>query len=149
MGELLLTLGGALIGALLSWPIAHWYYRRAAKEIPEWARNTPEWAIPLIESLPSAPVSAERLITLYQAALERGDLFPDPESGYIKCPKCGAAKSQFESLWEPDPHRGTSYMGIDLGYRVRRCAACGNDLRRERETDLVAEFVRKRGKDRR
>lgn len=118
------TLGilvGALVGALFSWPISHWYYRRSSQEATESAKTIPEWAKPLIEKLPDAPVTTERLIELYHEALEIGEIRPDPISGYVKCPKCGASSDQFESWEAGDAAR-------DQLYRGRRCKACGYDV---------------------
>lgn len=121
MREVLLMFGGALIGAILSWPIAHWYYRRATKETPEWARHVPDWAVPLIESLPDSPVSTKRLVELYHKALEHGDISVDPWSGYISCPRCGASSDQFESWEASDPSQ-------DMTFRGRKCGVCGYEL---------------------
>lgn len=112
---------GIVLGGLVSWGIAHWYYRQSSKQAPEWAANTPEWAKPLIAKLPDAPVSSERLVQLYHEALELGDLQPDPYSGYVACPKCGAPSSEFKGWEDIDPVRGDLYRGV-------RCGKCGYDI---------------------
>ena len=57
MSAILLMIAGALVGAILSWAVAHWYYRRSIVEMPEWAKKVPEWAIPLIQKLPDRPMT--------------------------------------------------------------------------------------------
>jgi len=112
--EILLAIGSAIVGALLSWPIAHWYYRRAAKEAPEWAQ-------PLIDKLPDAPISQERLVTLYNEAIESGEIDPHAFTGYTRCPKCGASQEYFEP-WEAwDNVRGDGYRGF-------RCGKCKYEI---------------------
>jgi len=121
VSPLALTFAGAVIGALLSWPIAHWYYRRASKEKPNWADAVPKWAIRLIESLPAHPVSTERLVTLYHAALEVGELYPDKVSGYVACPNCGASPDNFENWTETDPKYEDTHIN-------QRCKVCGKNI---------------------
>jgi hypothetical protein len=112
-----LTLAGAVLGVLLSWPIAHWYHRRASREKPNWADAVPKWAIPLIESLPAHPVSIQRLVALYHAALEEGELYPDKVSGYVACPHCGASPENFQTWTQTDAREDT--------YILQRCNTCG------------------------
>src|SRR5277367_533557 len=95
--EIALMLAGVILGAIPSWLISRWFYRRSTVEMPDWAKNVPQWAIPLIESLPEQPVTVERIIQLYQDALDSGKLDPDPLSGYVACPSCGAPSSEFET----------------------------------------------------
>lgn len=103
----------AVVGAGISWLITHIYYRQSAKVAPKWAQ-------PLIDKLPDAPVSSERLIELYHQALDSGQFIPDPMSGYVACPNCGASSTQFEG-WETVDPRGDLYRG-------RRCKMCGHDI---------------------
>jgi hypothetical protein len=104
---------GAALGGIITWVVAHVYHQRSSS-------NAPDWAKPLIESLPDTPVPVERLIELYQDALEAGEFEVDPFSGYIVCPECGAPSSEFES-WEDIDDRGDHYVG-------RRCGQCGYSL---------------------
>ena len=79
-----------ILGGLISWLVSHQYYKRSSKEAPE-------WALPLIEKLPDVPPSTERLLELYQDALDAGDIpFPDPITGRLTCPKCGTSNTEFE-----------------------------------------------------
>ena len=110
-----------VVGGLLSWLITHRYYRRSTVEVPTWIHETPEWAIPLIEALPDQPISLDRLIELYQNALDNGEISVDPHSGYVKCPRCGASSSQFESWQDMDDRRGDLYYGM-------KCRACGCEV---------------------
>jgi len=111
---------GVILGGVISWVIAYYYYRQSSKQAPEWAQKAPEWARPLIEKLPDAPISSERLVRLYHEALEKGKIdFPDPMSGYVECPRCGAPASDFEP-WEDYAH--------DSRYVGTRCGKCGKEL---------------------
>lgn len=103
----------AVVGAIISGLISHWYYRQSSKVIPEWAK-------PLIDKLPNAPVTPARLVELYHEALETGQFVADPLSGYVACPTCGAASSQFEG-WERGDSRGDLYRGT-------RCKKCGHEI---------------------
>lgn len=112
---------GIITGGALSWAIAHWYYRRSSKEVPDWANRTPDWAIPLIEKLPDAPVSQERLIELYNEAVATGELQPHQFTGFLKCPNCGAGQEYFEPYEASDPR-------YDMHIRGFRCSKCGYEL---------------------
>lgn len=119
--SILISVISVIVGFLLSWAIAHRYYRRASRDMDEQAQYVPRWAVPLIESLPDHPVSTARLIELYHSALENGEVSPDPSSGYLACPKCGAPSDEFEP-WEAVDHtRDDAYHGV-------RCGRCGADV---------------------
>src|SRR6266852_809745 len=90
-------------GVIVSWVITHFYYKRSAKAVPDWAK-------PLTASLPDAPVSPEKLIQLYHKALEAGGLTPDAYSGYVVCPNCGAPSSQFQ--YRQDYGRDDRYLSV-------------------------------------
>lgn len=109
------TLLGVAAGALIGWLIAHWYYRRASVD-------TPEWAKPLIDKLPDAPVSIQRLVELYHDALENGEIGrPDPLGGYVACPECGDSSDNFEYWEQTDDARDDTYRGV-------KCGKCGYDV---------------------
>jgi hypothetical protein len=93
----MIEIGLSIISFLAGCVVTHIYYRRASKEAPEWAKAIPEWAKPLIAKLPDQPISLDRLAELYHEELELGNIRPDPISGYLVCPKCGASTDQFES----------------------------------------------------
>jgi rubredoxin len=94
--------------------IAHLYYRRSAKEAPEWAQ-------PLIDSLPDSPVSPERLVELYNDAFASGEMMPHQFTGFVKCPKCDAGQEFFEPYEAYDDHSGRGVRGF-------RCSKCGYEL---------------------
>ena len=105
---------GIVIGGLISWFITDAYHRRSSTQVPIWAK-------PLIDSLPDSPVSSDRLIELYQQALETGDIDVDPMgSGYVVCPNFGAPASEFEG-WQGNDARGDMYYGS-------KCSRCGHVL---------------------
>lgn len=105
---------GIVAGGLVSWLVTHLYYQRSSTEVPEWAKL-------LIAKLPDSPVSPERLIQLYHEALDSGDLTPDPVSGYVACPKCGAQSSEFETQTAHDPKHDDTYYS-------RVCKKCGTEV---------------------
>jgi len=78
----------AVAGGLLSWLITRHYYRKSSIDVPEWAK-------PILRSLPQNPPSKEKLLELFQAALQRGDVAPDPVLGHVACPECHAPSSEF------------------------------------------------------
>ena len=58
---------------------------------------------------------------LYHNALEDGELVPDPLSGHVACPKCGAPSSEFK-YWEAVDHeRDDLYRGVN-------CGMCGYEI---------------------
>src|SRR5687767_5637642 len=103
------TLIGLLGGALISWALSHRYYRRSARETPHWAKR-------FIESLPDQPIPTQRLVELYHAALDSGEIgHPDPIGGYVACPKCGASSDEFEPWEATDFERDDTYRGMRCG----------------------------------
>src|SRR5215471_2616808 len=66
----------AVAGGLLSWLITRHYYRKSSIDVPEWAK-------PILRSLPQNPPSKEKLLELFQDALQRGDVAPDPVLGHV------------------------------------------------------------------
>ena len=79
---------GLIFGGLISWIIAHVYYRKSSTFAPEWAK-------PLIEKLPGVPPSKEKLIELINEAFDAGILKPDPILRYVACPNCKSPSSDF------------------------------------------------------
>jgi len=79
---------GILPGGLITWFFTHLYYRKACTSVPDWAK-------PILEKLPDEPPSRERLLKLFQDALESGDVKPDPAVGCVACPQCGAPSTDF------------------------------------------------------
>lgn len=103
---------GAILGGGISWFVTHIYYRKSSTVVPEWAK-------PIIERLPEEPPTKERLLELFQDALDKGEIVPHPEFGYVACPECNAPSTDFEEeFWEAEgrsalyvkcPHCGWSY----------------------------------------
>lgn len=88
---------GIVGGAVLSWIIAHSYYRKSSKEPPDWAK-------PIIAKLPDEPPTKEKLIELFQDSLDKGEAEIDPIFGYVACPQCKASAKDFEKSGFGDDH---------------------------------------------
>ena len=101
----------AASGALLSWLIAHVYYKRSAAEVPGWAK-------PLLERFPVARPTPDQLIDFFHEALEEGELAPEPTLGYVACPQCKAPSSELVSTRQTDHQH-------DDDYHVVTCRRCG------------------------
>jgi hypothetical protein len=100
---------GIVAGGLLSWVITYVYYRKSSVDVPEWAK-------PIVESLPQNPPSKEKLLELFQAALQRGEVAPDPVLGHVACPECHAPSSEF---------RHTTFGDDAHTIVVATCPRCG------------------------
>lgn len=105
---------GTVFGGLVSWALSHWYYKRSVKTIPDWVQ-------PLLNKLPDAPVSVERLVELYNEARSDGRLDPDAWSSLIKCPHCKAPSAQFK-------HFDAEVEGDDSGFLSVGCKQCGREV---------------------
>jgi rubredoxin len=102
---------GIVAGAVISWAIAHAYYKKSSTEPPDWAK-------PIIAKLPEEPPSQEKLVELFQDALDKGEAEIDPITGYAACPQCKAPAKDFE-------RQG---FGDDDVYVVSiKCPHCGWD----------------------
>jgi hypothetical protein len=88
---------GIFAGAILSLIITHYYYRKSSKQPPEWAK-------PFIERLPNEPPTKEKLIELFQEALDKGEAKIDPIFGYVACPKCKASAKDFKKSGSGDDY---------------------------------------------
>ncbi len=88
---------GIVVGGLVSWFITHLYHRKSSINAPEWAKS-------ILERLPADPPSKERLLELFQDALESGDATPDPVLGHVACPECGAPSTEFEHKTHGDDY---------------------------------------------
>lgn len=109
---------GIIGGGVVSWALTDWYYRRANKEVPEWARI-------LIERFPITPPTVEELVDLYHDAVMDGTIVPHP-SGFIKCPECGAGSEKFEA-WEVASHE------MDSLFHGYKCSECNAELTSEQD----------------
>jgi|WetSurSiteA1Bulk_404760.scaffolds.fasta_scaffold527918_1 hypothetical protein len=58
---------GIIGGAAFSWLISHIYYKKSSVQIPDWAK-------PIIERLPEEPPTKEKLLELFQDALDQGEV---------------------------------------------------------------------------
>lgn len=100
---------GIIGGGVISWILTHWYYHKANKEVPEWAR-------PLIKQFPDTPPTLDELIDRYHGAVMDGDIVPHP-TGFIKCPECGAGVDKFIQ-WE---HYADH---LDSMFHGHKCSEC-------------------------
>jgi rubredoxin len=80
---------GLISGAVFSWLISHIYYKKSSVQIPDWAK-------PIIERLPEKPPTKEKLLELFQDALDKGEVEIDSVVGYVACPECKASAKDFE-----------------------------------------------------
>ena len=85
MVELLVGIVG---GAVLSWLISYIYYKKSSVQIPDWAK-------PIIKRLPEEPPTKDKLLELFQDALDKGEVEVDPVVGYVACPECKASSKDF------------------------------------------------------
>ena len=83
---------GLLGGAILSWAIAHVYYRKASTEVPEWAK-------PIVANLPQERPTREKLLELFQEAMDTGVAKPDTAFGHVACPGCHSPFEQVQQTW--------------------------------------------------
>ena len=96
--------------ACSTWLIAHAYYRRSSVQVPEWAR-------PLVESLPEARPSRERLIELSTRRSRRVTSSRTAISATSRAQVQGVT-SEFETTRQHDER-------FDDDYLVIRCKRCG------------------------
>ena len=72
--------------------ITHIYYKKSSITPPEWAK-------PIIAQLPDEKPTMEKLIELFQDALDKGEAEIDPIDpifGHAACPQCKAPAKDFE-----------------------------------------------------
>jgi len=100
---------GAILGGIVSWVVAHIYYKKSSREIPDWAK-------PIIEKLPQSKPTDAELLELFQEALSTGDVLPDPILGHVACPNCKAPASDFKEEGFGDEHHTIV---------VKTCPHCG------------------------
>jgi len=99
-----------IAGCLVSWLLAHIYYRKSSV-------HPPEWALPLIEKLPENKPSKEKLLELFQEALDLGEVKYDELTNAVACRECGAPAADFEVKYLG----GNDYVDVvDV-----KCPACG------------------------
>lgn len=89
MRESLFLIVGVIAGGLITWIVAHIYYRKTLTQVPEWAK-------PWVEGLPQEPLSNDQLLEYFQDALNEGVVTPDPLVGHVACPECKASAKDFE-----------------------------------------------------
>jgi hypothetical protein len=107
MNELVI---GILAGAIISWIIAHIYYKKSAAHIPDWAKS-------LIERLPEERPSPDRLLELFEDALQKGEIDPDPVFGHVACPVCKSPSKDFKKKVYSDEN--------DRSVMIIECPHCG------------------------
>lgn len=98
-----------IAGCIISWLIAHLYYRRSSKTIPDWAKE-------LVENLPKEQPTEDELLQLFQEHLDSGEIEIDPLLGIVACPNCGESAKNFERKLVGDD-------SVSLG--VITCPSCG------------------------
>ena len=109
---------GLVGGGIISWLLTHWYYRKANKEAPEWARV-------LIDRFPNRPPTIDELVDLYHQAFMAGEITPHP-SGFIKCPECGTGSEKFVA-WEHYARQ------LDSHFHGFKCGECNHELTAEED----------------
>ena len=109
---------GIVGGAIVSWLLTHWYYRKANKEVPDWAR-------PLIERFPISAPSLDQLVDLYHQAVMDGHINPHP-TGFVKCPECGAGADKFVPWEVYAPQLDSHFHGF-------KCSECNHELSNEED----------------
>lgn len=100
---------GIILGGIISWFVTYIYYRKSTSEIPEWAK-------PIIDKLPPEQPSQEKLLELFQEALNNEEIIPDPILGHVACPECKTTASDFQ-----EKSYGDDYHTIV----VKTCPHCG------------------------
>ena len=80
---------GLIGGGVFSWLISHIYYKKSSIQIPDWAK-------PIIERLPQEQPTKEKLLELFQDALDKGEVEIDSVVGYVACPECKASAKDFK-----------------------------------------------------
>ena len=100
---------GIFAGALLSWFITHVYHKKSSNEPPEWAK-------PFIAKLPDEPPTKEKLLELFQNALDTGKVTIDYDIGCVACPQCNAPSSDFKKSGYGDDNHGVLFV---------ECPHCG------------------------
>lgn len=89
---------GIVGGAIFSWVISHIYYKKSSKQIPDWAK-------PIIAKLPEEQPTKDKLLELFQDALDKKDVHVDPLIGHVACPKCKASAKDFKkTVFGDDTH---------------------------------------------
>jgi len=79
---------GILIGGIITWIIAHFYYKKSNVDIPEWAK-------PLMKKLLKIAPNKEELISLFQDMINDGLIEPHSVFKHVACPNC---KSPLENM---------------------------------------------------
>ena len=88
---------GVILGSLVSWGITHWYHKKSEKEAPEWAK-------PLIDSLPQEEPSTEELLAIVQNAINEGSVSPHPIFSHVACPECKAPIDELQETFYDHEH---------------------------------------------
>lgn len=85
MVEIVIFIAGCLISGL----IAHFYYYRSSKTIPDWAKE-------FVQHLPKQQPTEDELLQLFQAHLDSGEIEIDPLLARVACPNCGESAKKFK-----------------------------------------------------
>ncbi len=96
---------------MLAWILAHAYYKKSSKNIPDWAK-------PLVEKLPKSRPTDSELLKIFEEALDTGSIVQDPVFGHVACPNCYAPASDFEEKGHTDLYSERTYVFVT-------CPHCG------------------------
>ena len=107
----LVSVMALLIGCFVTWYFARYYYRRAQREIPDWAME-------LLSSLPEIPPTPSELLRIFQKYLDSGDATYNHLLGVVACPKCGTSAKDFEEKYLGETDRETGVISFT-------CPGCG------------------------
>lgn len=98
--DILLNLLSISFGGIIGWSIAHYYYKKASSETPEWAKD-------FFTNLPKEKPTKLELIKLFQEYLNNGEAIVHELTGDVACPQCGEPAENFEeNYFTIDDHRG-------------------------------------------
>ncbi|EAZ97169.1 hypothetical protein [Marinobacter sp. ELB17] len=135
-----------LFGAILSWLITHIYYRQSSKTAPEWAQ-------PLIDSLPATQPSQDELLKLVQNHVNHNSIIESGSNSDGEWFRYGngdqVCKGQFEVGDEnevriPFPSEFATEPSLDLSGNVNRIKtkrATQRELLVELNSGCVAESI--------
>ena len=107
-----------LLGVVLTWPIARYYYVKADSTAPTWWSPVERRLLEMVGERDTRP-SNEELLELFQEALQGGEVSVHPVLGCVACPACGASASGFRDERLPgDLETGEAALRIS-------CPECG------------------------
>ncbi len=112
MEDVVVFVGGLIIGAIISWWTAYYFYKKSSKERPEWIEGIED---EILERYPRRMPSRVELIALFQEHLDEGTAVINEPTGLVACPECGNSAEHFEE---------TSHMQGDICVVEVKCPNC-------------------------